>query len=769
MLRMNEMHSLNPLIKSLLTVYTLNIIPVSVFLTLSVFSFLSTVCFDKYKVKVLTMDRMFFLLVLFIPYAMEVKVVEVKQSQTYVPRQENVTILSGYPGYPISIKEHLSCASEDCNISISSSNKNIGLGIQAFDSNAKVLVYGNPPLNATVLLSFQSDIKEITILLHYCPPGLIFNQSTKSCICSQHKNIKQLLLCRQEAYRAYIFVGFCASRKNGSTEMLVTRCPFSDQNVHTFIFLNQDPITGQSTFCSDLNREGMLCGKCIDNHGVSVFSDTFDCIKCNGSHIQYIAEYIATELLPTTIFFMFVLYFHIAITTGPANGFIFFSQVVAMPIQVLFVKYGLMLLFSTNTEIDGKSLSKIMGHAIIDPYCIWNLDFSRIFQANICFSTKLRVIDTLSLRYISALYPLLLLGFTYAMIELQARNVRSIVWLWKVLCYPCMRWRRVWNVRRSIIDAFATCILLSYCKFMYVSFSLLSPSDVFTDRGSYKHRVLNFDPTIIYFTKNHFPYAALAIVIILTFGIFPPILLTCYQFHPFQEFLESWKLKRQGLQHFVEAFQGCYKDGTNGEFDCRFFAGLYFLFRVVILLIYTLAQNIHATLVLITSSSLFFLFLLVIFQPYKKNIHNVVDGFCFGLLGLINAIQLYVYIDLERTFKVNHLFLLCYFLLFLPLLYIIWYIGHWFFKRYKSRKKHLNLHITITDSDNVGELAVGHESSLSPLDVSPGLSITHTEVSLAELSQEECGGSSTDDERCESQPLLARAETKNQELENVSK
>ena len=700
---------------------------------------------------------------------MKVKGVEVKQSQTYVLQQNNITILSGYPGYPISINEQLSCASKDCNISISSSDKNIGLGIQAFDSNAKVLVYGNPPLNVTVLLSLQSDIKEINITLHYCPPGFIFNESTKSCICSQHKNIKQLLLCQQEAYMAYILVGFCASRENGSTEMLVTRCPFAAHNIQTFTFLNQSPITGQSTFCSELNRKGMLCGKCIDNHGVSVFSDTFDCIKCNGTQLQYFAEYIATELLPTTVFFMFVLYFHIAITTGPANGFIFFSQVVAMPIQVLFVKYGLMILFSSNTEIDGRYLSQIMSHAIIDPYCIWNLDFFRIFQLDICFSTKFRVIDTLSLRYISALYPLLLLCFTYVMIELQARNVRFIVWLWKVLCYPCMRWRRVWNVRRSIIDAFATCVLLSYCKFMYVSFSLLSPSDVFTDRGSYKHRVLNFDPTVIYFTKHHIPYAALAIVIILTFGIFPPILLTCYQFHHFRAFLESWKLKRQGLQHFVEAFQGCYKDGTNGEFDCRFFAGLYFLFRVVILLIYTLAQTIHAVLVLITCSSLFFLFLLAVFQPYKKKIHNVVDGFCFGLLGLISVIELYVYIDLERTSKLNNLFLLCYSLLFLPLLYIIWYTGHWFFVRYKSRNKPLNLHITVTDSDNMGEPAIGHESSLAPLDVSPGLSITHTEVSLDELSQEEDGGSSTDDEKCDSQPLLPKVEPKNQELENVSK
>ena len=38
------------------------------------------------------------------------------------------------------------------------------------------------------------------------------------------------------------------------------------------------------------------------------------------------------------------------------------------------------------------------------------------------------------------------------------------------------------------------------------------------------------------------------------------------------------------LHTFADAFQGCYKNGTNGTRDYRYFAGLCLLFRVVLLI-----------------------------------------------------------------------------------------------------------------------------------------------------------------------------------------
>ena len=667
---------------------------------------------------------------------------------------------STYTGAPIDVPS-LYASYQD--VSVSSNNPSIGIGVQVLEEKIKVSVYGQPHSNVSVCVQNATFHSELNVKLQYCPPGYIFNTTTRTCNCNPYliKLLeKGILRCVEGTYEASVFIGFCVSRENGTSALLVTRCPFAN-NVQPFNKIKQNS-TGKATFCSEIKREGKLCGKCTNNYGVSVFSDTFKCIPCNGNHLQYAVEYLAVEFIPTTAFFMIILYFHIGITTGPANGFIFFSQMVTTPLEILYVRFGLKILFLNNHENNGKYFSNIMADVIVDPYCIWNLEFFRIFHPNICFSPNLRVIHILALRYISAIYPLLLLGFAYIIIELQARNIRPIVWLWKVICFPCVRWRRVWKAKTSIIDAFATCVLLSYNKFMYVSLLLLSRSKVYSDQNGAKP-VLNFDPTIEFMTGKHIPFAILAVIIIIMFGILPPFLLTFYQFQPFQAFLESCKLRRQGLQQFIAAFQGCYKDGTNGKIDSRFFAGLYFIFRFIVLLINALAEDILTGLVSLTVVSMVFVFLCAVIQPYKKRIYNIVDSFCFGLLGLITVLQLYIYINLQETIELSRIFLFYYFLLYIPLLYIVCYVTHWLFLCYKNRGQRLYTPVT----EDFREPVIGHERSTSPANISPRPSITRTEVSIAELSQQK---DSSEDEACEHELLLNEGTAcSKQEMENFSK
>ena len=42
------------------------------------------------------------------------------------------------------------------------------------------------------------------------------------------------------------------------------------------------------------------------------------------------------------------------------------------------------------------------------------------------------------------------------------------------------------------------------------------------------------------------------------------------------------------LHAFMDAFQGCYKDGTNGTRDCRYFAGLQLVLRLLFPVIFSL-------------------------------------------------------------------------------------------------------------------------------------------------------------------------------------
>ena len=96
-----------------------------------------------------------------------------------------------------------------------------------------------------------------------------------------------------------------------------------------------------------------------------------------------------------------------------------------------------------------------------------------------CVSQDLKNIHVLALQYVSAFYPLLLIAFTYACVELHAHNFRSIVWFWKPFHRCCVNVRRRWDTKASLIEVFATFLLLSYSKLLFVSLFLLQRMEIY--------------------------------------------------------------------------------------------------------------------------------------------------------------------------------------------------------------------------------------------------------------------------------------------------
>ena len=60
----------------------------------------------------------------------------------------------------------------------------------------------------------------------------------------------------------------------------------------------------------------------------------------------------------------------------------------------------------------------------------------------------------------------------------------------------------------------------------------------------------------------------------------------CYCIQPklFQKCLGCSGRRWLALHAIADVFQGCYKNGTNGTRGCQYFAGLYFVLRIVLLL-----------------------------------------------------------------------------------------------------------------------------------------------------------------------------------------
>ena len=84
---------------------------------------------------------------------------------------------------------------------------------------------------------------------------------------------------------------------------------------------------------------------------------------------------------------------------------------------------------------------------------------------------------------------LLLVLVTYFLVVLHDRNFRPLVVIWKPFRGLFGLFQEKWDLRTSLIDAFATTFLLTNIKFQSVLFDLLTPVSVYhmNDTGNWTH------------------------------------------------------------------------------------------------------------------------------------------------------------------------------------------------------------------------------------------------------------------------------------------
>ena len=258
-------------------------------------------------------------------------------------------------------------------------------------------------------------------------------------------------------------------------------------------------------------------------------------------------------------------------------------------------------------------------------------------------SDQISPLHVIALEYIVAFYPLLLTVIVYICIQLHARDCCVIVYLCQVFC-KCFssckqRWGRQWDPFASLVHTFAAFLLLSYSKIFIVSFQLLSYTQLHLPIGGTlsPHRRVFHDPTLEWLGEKHLPFALLAIFILCIFVFLPALFLLLYPMKVFQKCLGCCGRRLLALHAFADVFQGCYKNGTNGTKDCRYFAGLYLVFRIILLpalystSIFDFYHEIVSIVCLVTGSLLFLLF-----RPYKNSSWlNIWDSAVFSLTAFM--------------------------------------------------------------------------------------------------------------------------------------
>ena len=487
--------------------------------------------------------------------------------------------------------------------------------------------------NVANSMSYSSETSQLEYKLHRkgteenlkeqssdnCPVWMYLDENN-TCICGT--DLGGVVQCSNISHRVYIQTCSCMIYDN-SLGVVAGSCFYGCSNEGSYNLLPLNKSDLNTAMCGRLNRTGRLCGQCSDGYSPLVYSYDMQCVNCTNSEYNWL-KFTTIAFFPLTVLYFVVVLFKVNIMTPQLYGFITFSQVIASPI----VLRAILLSLRSNNSMS--TAARTAGTL----YGVWNLDFFRTLLPKTCLNVT--TLTTLALDFAVAIYPLVLVIFTYILIELHARGYRLVMWLWRPFHKCFVHFNRAWDIQSSIIKAFATFLLLSYVKLINVTFDLIVYVRVYDVNKSAVGTYLYYDASYEYFGGRHLPYAISSIIVIVTVILPPVFLLFFYPMNWFQKCLNSCHLRSQGLHIFIECFHGYYKDGTEpGTRDCRWFAVFYFLCRVVIFMIYGTTKSITFSISVIMLTIIGVTVITV--QPYKSeySCYNTVDALLFLILGML--------------------------------------------------------------------------------------------------------------------------------------
>ena len=506
-----------------------------------------------------------------------------------------------------------------------------------------------------------------------CPVWFVCD-SNNTCECgsSEHHIVK----CNQDSQVAMVLDCHCVTYDEDTRETFAGACFIHcakspnktafDDNIYMQFEKNISKLNSQ--MCGS-TRAGRLCGKCKDGYYPKAYSYDPTCMPCENGNWNW-GYFVLAAYGPLTIFYFFVLLVQLNVTSSHLQGFVFISQIVTLRecVQV----------YIAGTQNSPAVVNIVKP--LVTLFGIWNLDFFRAYMTKICL--RVGMLEVLALDYTIAVYPLILTVISYCMIEMHDRNVRVLVLLWKPFRYVLVLFKRQWDIRTSVIDAYSTFFMLSYIKFCSVSFNLLMPTVVYKLGSNKTSLVLYYSGDVQYFGKGHLPFAILALFLFVTFNIFPMLVMFLYQFRWFQNVLFCLPIKHHILDTFMDTFQGCYKNGTEpGTRDCRWFSAMYLLVRLLVFVAYALSPT--------AMSFVFFAILLITFvmvllkvQPYKpKFVHYTPVNFFLLLIIFVTTFAGYNIALIKDTRHVVSCVGLVLLVTLIMFLYIIVRALRWIFAR----------------------------------------------------------------------------------------
>ncbi len=371
--------------------------------------------------------------------------------------------------------------------------------------------------------------------------------------------------------------------------------------------------------------------------------------------------YVVSEIVPVTLLFVIVILFDVPLTTGALNGFLFYMQILNT------------LSTEGNTLIKLPKVTSVLLDILNSIVQAFNLKFFVWPHLSFCLFKNMNSLQLLAFEYVTIIYSLLLTVFTVLFMNLRCNKFHK----------QFQRLRGKKNFfSRSIMHGLSGFLVLCYSRSTTITLQLITPITLYKEKEAPGEKVTFYYGEYNYFDENHRKYAIPAIFALVFVTCLPPFLLVvyplCYKVLALMKLEESKFTKMlckivplEKFKPFFDSFQGTFRDNH------RYFAGLYFIYRLLALILHVLTN---------TSTTFYYLLELHFFimmaihawiQPYKEKWHNQLDLYLFTVLTVSNGITLYNYQLLNENANdtsIKVLTTIQVLLAYTPLLYILIYI-----------------------------------------------------------------------------------------------
>lgn len=549
--------------------------------------------------------------------------------------------------------------------------------------NNQFIITGPENENASILLqTIEKPILNVIIQVETkpCPPGYIYSEENSICICAAEQFYGIHNCTNGDKYRTFItnniWYGYIPEGNGNKTTFYTGPCHWYCNHKYDF-YTEIDFNAEKNSLCSHYNRRSILCGKCLSNYSVYYHSNIFKCeVKSEKCGPLGWLFFILSELLPLTMILIVIILTGFNITSGYVQGFLLYSHILSS------------LSLHVNGIIKTNSfLYKLFKFSMEMFYMPLDLKFFHFPGMDYCIFKNAKSTDVAALGYFKGIF-----GFGLIFI---------IIGFLKFFSGHCNRCVRFTTARNSALLGMSALLVLSFTSAMEVALLLLQPAPLYARNYTkiiYKVALLGEET---YFDEYHLRYAIPALVFIVVMMI-PVMMLLLYPLvsqllfyfrydadHSCQGIVLTKCFFYYRMKPFYDKFYADFKDRH------RYFAGLYLIYRAIIQLCYFL-PNFTVCYFIMEAFLIIFLIAHSIIQPYKKQIHNVIDGILLGLLVVINGLtcanMVVIYSSIHRYFwnvKAAAIFQIVFALIpmYFVLLYVTYkYVLMRFWRYLKSRR-----------------------------------------------------------------------------------